>query len=125
MLESISGTLIGLSSERIEASGAQAVADVYLKPPGKRAAPPAVAQVSLSNFNNTTGASAWVVQVNANWYWPSYSSNSVASASMARVTFVLNPGYPAGGDNWAGDNWAAALVNIFVFGAGASISETP
>jgi hypothetical protein len=112
-LGSVAGSLIGMGSWSVESTEEQAVTFDLNLPGG-----PAVAQASMSHFNNTTGASAWVFEANG----VDYFDRAVYLEDMTHVTFAVVSGFKAG---QFGDDFCSALLNIFRFDAGASVVETP
>jgi hypothetical protein len=111
----VSGALQSMESVSLDAVGVEAVTtqDVYV--------PDLVwvAQVTLSHFNNTTGGSAWVFEVDGTEYF----LNCVYGKGAARVTFALVCGFPF--PDGFGDTFCQALANISWFQGDSILIPTP
>ncbi len=107
----VAGTPTWTMSYEVDASnGATVTYDVYWW------GGPGVAEASLTNFNNSTGAHAWVMMANGSFY----DKPAVYKKDLKQVTFVVLSQYSAGETPW----WVGARFNIVYFAAGASVLET-
>ncbi len=114
----VTGTPAWMASWDLDSSDNEpATLDVYL---GWGVGVPAVAQVALTHFNNSDGASAWVFQANG----VDYFDQAVYLNDMKQVTFAVVSGWHL--DEGFGDDWCTALLTITGFGPGTKFAlETP